>query len=87
MSIKKRKSVDAETGRELWTQLLERMADPNDRNIELFMRWITESVVVDMINVRIHDDAFAMSLGARIQKLLDAEEQRRTGGAPTNLTA
>ena len=76
--------MSAEAGREVWAQLLRRITDSTDRDAELFMHWIIESVVIDVINNRImRDEAFAQSLGERIQKLFDAEQSRR----PPDLSA
>ena len=85
MSINsKRPKVTAEAGRALWTELLARVATPNDRHAEQFLHWIIESMVIDLINTRIvSDDVFAQSLGERIQKLFEAERSR---GGPS-LTA
>lgn len=79
MSIKRRPRVTAGAGRDLWQELLQRMTNPADRDAEFFMRWIIESVVIDSINVRMaSDDAFAESIGERLQKFLAAEQSRRT---------
>ena len=84
MSINKRPKVTAEAGRELWMELLRRVGNPTDRDAEVFMHWIIESVVIDIINNRImQDDVFAQSIGERVQKLLLAERSR---GGP-DLTA
>ncbi len=85
MSINsKRPKVTAEAGRELWMELLRRVGNPTDRDAEVFMHWIIESMVIDLINTRIvSDDVFAQSLGERIQKLFEAERSR---GGPS-LTA
>ena len=67
----------ASHGRDLWEQLLARVANPSDRTAEQFLHWIVESVVVDSISGRMANDGFAQVIGARIEKLFAAEQQRQ----------
>lgn len=80
--------IDAAEGRRLWEQLLARATVLHDATAQQFLSWMVESVVMDMINVRMATEpAFAAMMGTRIQRLLAAEAEQAQRASPDQLVA
>jgi 3-hydroxyisobutyrate dehydrogenase-like beta-hydroxyacid dehydrogenase len=63
-------ATEPESARQLWQVLLAMV--PTDKEFEMVLRWIIDSVMIDHITNQVqHDDDFALVISRRILRSMD----------------